>query len=90
MKKETQKETQMETFKVGDIVIFNPNEGDLEYAAEKGAKAVVTEHKGTNRYLYVKWLDEKSHGQRDGGYNLEDFIKGEETIHEEPNTTLPE
>lgn len=82
----------MEIFKVGDIVIFNSseNERDGNYSAEKGAKAIVTEHKGTNRYLYVKWLDKKSHGQMDGGYHEYMFIKEEEIIHEEPSTTTSE
>jgi hypothetical protein len=89
--KETQKETQMETFKVGDIVIFNPreNERDLNYAAEKGARALVKGYRGLE-LVDVKWLDEKSYGQLDGGYYEYMFIKEKKTIHEEPSTTLSE
>jgi hypothetical protein len=66
--------TQMEKFKAGDILVFQ--NGDGRYAAETGSKAEVVGYTQSG-YVDVKWLDKKSHGQMDGGYDEDDFILNE-------------
>lgn len=63
----------------GDILEFN---GEINYAAKKGAKAIFEFHyTGYNyeQYIKVKWIrDELSGNQSDGGYFESQFTKVEE------------
>ncbi len=61
-------------FQVGDILIFHGVRG---YQAVKGAKVI---YKGSyeawgEEFIDVKWIDELSNGQDDGGYYESDFTK---------------
>ncbi len=61
-------------FQVGDILVFHGVRG---YQAVKGAKVIC---KGSyeawgEEFIDVKWIDELSNGQDDGGYYESDFTK---------------
>lgn len=62
--------------KVGDIIIMA--EKKTNYSAKKGAKARVIEM--NENYLKLKWLDELSNGQMDGGYSSEYFNLNNQTL----------
>lgn len=61
-------------FKIGDILVFD---GDGVYNAKKGAKVI---YEGSfeqwgKEFINIKWIDELSNGQEDGGYFPENFTK---------------
>lgn len=57
----------------GSIVVWNGNSSC--YSAKKGALAEVEfdYNGGFGEFLMVKWLDERSNGQGDGGYDRSNF-----------------
>jgi hypothetical protein len=58
-------------FKVGEVIEWAPKTS-ARYAAEPGAKAEVMGSSEPSTVI-VKWLDEKSKGQCNGAYYVEDF-----------------
>jgi hypothetical protein len=59
-------------FKCGDELIYKPAYPKC-MAAESGARAICMGN--DSGYVKIKWIrDDKDHGQRNGGYDEEDFV----------------
>lgn len=62
--------------KKGDRLIWQVD--DKSYAAKPGARAVVTEDcRIYDEFVRVRWIDDLSNGQSDGGYFPYQFKKEE-------------